>query len=145
HPRSNPQRRPRAAESVRGTGRRRDPERPALGPRQGTVAGNVINEYPADGSRALHQPAALPHPAARAGTRPLQSSLTELTCQTPASLAGEVQSTKDEGVENPVGGDDAVADATGSLAAIGLQVDQVLLLLGPDELDQAAETGVRFD
>src|SRR5205823_11131754 len=78
-------------------------------------------------------------------TRPLQSGLTELTCQTPSALAGEVQSTKDEGVENSVRGDDAVADATGPLAPIGLQVDQVLLLLGPDQLDQAAETGVRFD
>src|SRR5207249_8069489 len=69
----------------------------------------------------------------------------DLACQTPTSLAGEVQSTEDEGVENSVRGDDAVADTTGSLAAIGLQVDQVLLLLGPDQLDQAAETGVWFD
>src|SRR5438067_11462010 len=62
----------------------------------------------------------------------------DLACQTPASLAGEVQTAEDEGVENSVRGDDAVADATGPLAAIGPQADQGRLLLGPNQLDQAA-------
>ncbi len=53
----------------------RDPERAALGPGQGTAAGDVIDEHPADGSRALHQPAALPDPAAGTRTQSLQSCL----------------------------------------------------------------------
>ena len=41
-----------------------------------------------------------------------------------------------------MGSDDAVADATGSLAAIGLEIDQVFLLLRPHQLDQAAKRGL---
>ena len=36
-------------------------------------------------------------------------------------------------------GHDAVTDATGSLAPVRLEVDEVLLLLRPHQLDQAAE------
>src|SRR5438445_9617561 len=63
----------------------------------------------------------------------------------PASPAREVQPAQDEGVEHPVRSHHAVSHPAASLPAIGLEVDQVFLLLRPDQLDQAAEGNSRLD
>src|SRR6202022_2699018 len=112
-----------------------EPERATLGPCQGTVAGHRVDEPPADGARALHQPAPVPHPAARTRAGSLQS---RLAAQAPAAFPRDVQTPEDERVEDAVRSDDAVPDASGSLAPVRLEIDEVLLLLRPHHLDQAA-------
>src|SRR5712671_2931941 len=65
-----------------------------------------------------------------------------LARNTPAALPGEVEPAKDEGVEDAMRGDDPVGDAPRAFAAVRLEVDQVFLLLSPNQLDQLAEVGL---
>src|SRR5438128_3801818 len=68
-----------------------------------------------------------------------------LAADASSALAGEIEPAEYERVEDAVRGDDAVGDATRAFAPVGLEVDQVFLLLSPDQLDQLAEVGVFLD
>ncbi|TMB69887.1 MAG: GAF domain-containing protein, partial [Chloroflexi bacterium] len=68
-----------------------------------------------------------------------------LAADASSALAGEIEPAEYERVEDAVRGDDAVGDATRAFAPVGLEVDQVFLLLSPDQLDQLAEVGVIVD